>query len=131
MIISEMRVGEKIEIKAIHEGQAKPYQIVIAERKDKETVADVGKSGNFGMTVQDITPEIAKYLGIARKSGVIVVEVKEGSPADEAGIRPQDVIIQVNKAKITSLKDYEREIAKISGKEGVLLLIRRGNISTF
>jgi serine protease Do len=130
MIVAEMRVGEKVEIKALHEGQEKVFQVVIAVRKERE-VAAAGAAGNFGMTVQEITPEIAKYLGIARKAGVIVVDVKEGSPADEAGIRPQDVILQVNKAKITSLKDYEREIAKISSKEGILLLIKRGKVSTF
>ncbi|MCG6537374.1 MAG: Do family serine endopeptidase, partial [Syntrophales bacterium LBB04] len=97
MIIAEMRVGEKVEIKALHEGQEKVFQVLIAVRKERE-IAAAGTTGNFGMTVQDITPDIAKHLGIARQSGVIVADVKDGSPADEAGIRPQDVILQVNKA---------------------------------
>ncbi len=129
MVVADIRVGERVEIKALRDGQEKTFSVVIAERKER-AVAAAGTAGKFGMTVQEITPEIAKYLGIGRQAGVIVVEVKEGSPADEAGIHPQDIIIQVNKAKIASLKDYEREIAK-SGKEGVLLLIKRGKVSTF
>lgn len=82
------------------------------------------------MSVQDITPEIARYLGIPRKIGVIVVKVEEGSPADEVGIQPQDVILQVNKIKITSVKDYAQEMAKKSSKGSVMLLIKRGQ-STF
>jgi serine protease Do len=82
------------------------------------------------MTVHDITPEIAQYLGIPSRTGVIIVEVAEGSPADEVGIQAQDIILQVNKVKITSMKDYQREMSKKSAKQKVLLLIKRGK-STF
>ena len=83
------------------------------------------------MTVQEITPEIAKHLRLAIKKGVIVVDVQEGSVADEVGIQPQDIILQVNKMKIETMKDYTREIGKAAaGKNGILLLIKRGK-STF
>jgi hypothetical protein len=58
------------------------------------------------MVVHDITPEIAQYLGLTSRTGVIVTDVREGSPADDVGIQPQDVILQVNRAKIASKKDY-------------------------
>jgi serine protease Do len=124
MIVAEFRVGDKVEIKALHDGQEKVFQVIIAERKEKADI--IAGSGYFGMTVQEITPEIAKHLGIVKKVGIIVVDVKEGSPADEAGIRPEDVILRVNKVNVNSLKDYEREMAKAGSKEGVLLLIKRG-----
>jgi serine protease Do len=130
MIIADFRVGEKVDVKVLREGQEKTFHVAIGERKERE-IAAASSGGNFGMTVQEITPEIAKYLGIAIKSGVVVVEITDGSPAEEAGIRPQDVILQVNKVKITSLKEYEREMKKINSKEGVLLLIKRGKVSTF
>ena len=82
------------------------------------------------MIVQEITPEIAKHLGLPIKKGVIVVDVQEGSTAEEVGIQPQDIILQVNKAKIESMKDYLREIGKAGEKDGILLLIKRGR-STF
>jgi serine protease Do len=62
---------------------------------------------------------------------VIVVDVKDGSPADEVGIQPQDIILQVNKVKISSLKDYLREITKKGAKKSVLLLIKRGKATYF
>ncbi len=129
MLVADLRVGEKVEIKALRDGQEKTFQIVVAERTEKAEVA--GASGNYGMTVQEITPEIARQLGMSKKTGVIVVEVKEGSPADEAGIRSQDVILQVNKIKINSIKDFQKEIGKASNKEGFLLLIKRGRAQTF
>ena len=82
------------------------------------------------MVVQEITPEIAKHLGLSQKKGIIVVEVQEGSTAEEVGIQPQDIILQINKNKIEDMKDYEREIGKAGEKGSILLLIKRGR-STF
>ena len=73
---------------------------------------------------------MARQLGIAR-DGVIVTEVQGGSPADEVGIQPQDIIVQVNRIKISSMKDFNREITKAAGKKSVTLLIKRGRSSFF
>jgi len=80
----------------------------------------------FGMTVQDITPEIARQLGLPSTGGVIVTRVREGSAADEGGLQPYDVILQVNRVKVASVKDFQREISKKTADDRVLLLIRRG-----
>jgi serine protease Do len=131
LTIASFPVGEKIEVKALRDGEEKTFHVVVTERKDQPEVASAREAKeNFGMTVQEITPEIAQYLGIAGTGGVVVVDVKEGSPADEKGIQPQDIILEVNKVKISSMKDYVREISKKSAKKSILLLIRRGN-STF
>ncbi|MGZ3647739.1 MAG: DegQ family serine endoprotease [Syntrophales bacterium] len=131
LTIASFHVGDKIEVKALRDGEEKTFHIVVTERKDRPEVASARESKeNFGMTVQEITPEIAQYLGIAGTGGVVVVDVKDGSSADERGIQPQDVILEVNKVKISSMKDYVREISKKSAKKSILLLIRRGN-STF
>jgi len=88
-------------------------------------------TGWIGVAVQEITPEIAQHLGISGKRGVIVGELQKGSSAEEVGIRPMDIILQVNKVKIYSLKDYFREISKSMGKKGILLLIKRGKTTFF
>jgi serine protease Do len=62
---------------------------------------------------------------------LIVVDVQGGSVADEVGIQPQDIILQVNKVKVTTLKEYLREIEKARSKGSILLLIRRGNATFF
>jgi serine protease Do len=132
IIIASLRVGDKVELKYVRDGVEKTSQVVVAERGEQ---AELAASGNlnedFGMTVQEITPEIAQYLGISRKIGVIVTEVQEGSPADEVGIQPQDIIMQVNKVKVTSMKDYLREMSKSAAKKSLLLLIKRGKTTFF
>ena len=86
------------------------------------------------LTEEGVTPFVKKKsIFVEEKSirGAVVVDVKSGSVADEAGIRAQDIILQVNKTTIASVKDYEREMAKTSSSKDVLLLIRRGKVSTF
>jgi serine protease Do len=132
LTIASFHVGEKITVKVLRDGKELTFQVVVSERKEQPEIAmDKGKQDNYGMVVQDITPEIARYLGIPRKSGVIVVKVQEGSPADEVGIQPQDIVLQVNKVKITSVKEYAQEMAKKQAKSGVALLIRRGQATFF
>ncbi len=132
LTIAAMQVGEKVAIKAIRDGKEMAFQVVVAERKDKvDMVSAKGSTGHFGIAAQDIPAEMAKQLGIPRDGGVIVTEVKNGSPADDVGIQPQDIIVQVNKVKITSMKDYTREISKAAAKKSVTLLVRRGNSSFF
>jgi serine protease Do len=132
LTVASFHVGDKVNVKVLRDGRELTFQVVISERRDQpEVVAKKGVKENFGMSVQDITPEIGRYLGIPRKSGVVVVQVEEGSPADEVGIQPQDIILQVNKVKITSVKDYAKEMAKKSSKGSVMLLIKRGQATFF
>jgi serine protease Do len=131
MQIAAFRVGEAVRVKILREGQERELNITIAERKDQvDTVAAIENGEAFGMVVQEITPEIAKQLGLSQKQGIIVVEVQDGSVADEVGIQPQDIILQVNKTKVANLKEYAREMRKAAEKGGILLLIKRGK-STF
>jgi serine protease Do len=132
LTIATLQVGQKMNVKAIRDGREMTFQVTVAERKDNAAVAaeKSGKGQQFGIAAQDITAEMARQLGIAR-DGVIVTEVQGGSPADEVGIQPQDIIVQVNRIKISSMKDFNREIIKAAGKKSVTLLIKRGRSSFF
>ena len=132
IMIAGMQVGQIVNIKAIRDGKEMTFQVKVGERKEEVVHAGAEKSGKaaFGIATQEITNEIAKQLGIA-KEGVIVADVQAGSPADEVGIQPQDIIVQVNRVKISSMKDYNREISKAAEKKSVTLLIKRGRASFF
>jgi serine protease Do len=132
LIIASLHLGEKVLIKGLRDGKEISFQIVVAERKDKPEVALTKQSkGYFGIAAQEITKEIAQRLGISRDSGIIVTDVEEGSPADDVGIQPQDIIVQVNKAKVSSLKQYTTEMNKAAEKKSVILLVKRGKSNFF
>ncbi len=133
IMIASFRVNDRISVKVLREGVERMFQVVVEERTDSKEMARAGSRDdrqNFGITVQDITPQVARYLGVAPRIGVLVTDVREASQADEVGLQPQDIILQVNKMRVTSVKEYQREVAKKSDKNTVLLLIKRGR-STF
>lgn len=131
MIVASFHVGDKVNVKVVREGKEMTFTVEVAERKDQtETASAKDTRENLGMTVQEITPDLARHLGMSKKTGVIVVEVKEGGIADEAGIQPQDIILQINKVPIASMKDYTREIGKKNGKD-VVMLLKRGKDTYF
>ena len=131
-IVAGVPVGKTVVLKAVRDGRLQNFNITVAERKDQELASAQERSGDyFGMTLQDITPSIAESLGLRDRSGVIVTSVQEGSPADEAGIKPRDVIIQVNKVNIKSMKDFQREMGKKGAKDGALLLVKSGGAAHY
>jgi serine protease Do len=133
LMIASFRVNDRISVKVLRDGVERMFQVVVEERTDSKEMARAGSRDDrqdFGITVQDITPQVARYLGVSPRIGVLVTDVRDASQADEVGLQPQDIILQVNKVRVTSVKEYQREIGKKSEKNTVLLLIKRGR-STF
>ena len=68
----------------------------------------------FGLQLQDLTPELTKTLGYNPGSGVLVAEVEQGSPAEQAGIKRGLVINQIGRYPVTSSKQIEELLAPIN-----------------
>ncbi len=131
LMIATFHVGDRVDIKLLRGNRLMNVTVPVAERTDRTEFAARNPSrDDYGMVVRDITPEIAQYLGLSSRTGVIVTDVKEGSPADDVGLQPQDVILQVNRVKIASQKDYLKEMSRKEAKKNILLLVKRGP-STF
>jgi serine protease Do len=90
----------------------------------------VPAKGKLGLTLQNITPEIAQRMGLDRSEGLIVTSVAPGSPADDAGLEQGDVILEVNRKPVRNLTEYQQAIEN-AGKPSILFLVRRGETSIF
>ena len=88
--------------------------------------------GWLGVSIQSLTPELAEYYGVKDGKGALVGEVFEGNPADKAGIKPKDVIIEVDSDKIEDCRDLSQKIAEIRvGKKITVKVVRGGKEHTF
>jgi serine protease Do len=74
---------------------------------------------------------MAQRLGVNPGDGVLVAAVQPGSPADRAGLRTGDVILEVNRTKVASVQEAQAEAQKDPNAQTLLLLFRRGNSSLF
>ncbi|MEA3415546.1 MAG: DegQ family serine endoprotease [Thermodesulfobacteriota bacterium] len=84
--------------------------------------------GWLGVAIQDLSEELAEYYGIKDKNGVFVVEVFPGDPADEAGIKPNDIILEVNNKKVKTGRDLTTTIANTGVGESVRIKLLRNGI---
>lgn len=88
--------------------------------------------GWLGVSIQDLTPELAEYYRIKDGKGALVGEVFKGDPADKAGIKAKDVIVAVDGNEIENSRDLSHRIAQVSvGKTIALKIIRNGKERTF
>jgi serine protease Do len=91
------------------------------------TPADVASKGKLGISVADLTPEIAKQLSLDESAkGVVVAEVAPGSPAMEAGIRPGDVVLRVNGRNVGASSEVPDVVKSLKAGEDASIVVRRG-----
>ena len=88
--------------------------------------------GWLGVSIQSLTPELGEYYGVKDGKGALVGEVFEGDPADKAGIKPKDVVIEVDGDKIEDSRDLSQKIAEIRvGEQITIKVVRGGKEHTF
>jgi serine protease Do len=131
-IVAATSPGQQVPIKMLREGKQKTVTVTVAELPATMQKA----SGSFdnllkGVQVQDLTPEIRNKMNIPKRtSGVMVTDIASGSAAD--GVLGQgDVLMEINKHKINSIKDYEKVVSKIKSGEDILLLIFRNGSAIY
>lgn len=130
-LVAREKIGDDVPVVVMRDGSEETVTIQIAEMKDEEEVA-AGETEAYGVTVQNLTPEIAESLGIDLDvQGVLVSSVEPGSPAEEAGLRRGDVIVEVNRKPVKDVDAYAKELKEIGPGKTVLLLVRRGENTVF
>jgi serine protease Do len=115
------------EVVFIRDGKRQSLKVRITEQPEEEMAAAPDLDNALaGVRVQDITAAVRKNLGIPEKvAGVIVAEVGSQSPASDT-LRPNDIIMEINRTRIRSVKDYKAVASQVGAGESVLLLVNRG-----
>ncbi|HDN67560.1 MAG TPA: Do family serine endopeptidase [Firmicutes bacterium] len=137
MLVANHTPGEKVKMTVIRDGKQKELTFTLGDRaKYLKLAAGESKAGEaevwMGMEVASVHSDVVRSMGIKEKTGVVVVGVEGGSPAEGKGIKPGDVILQVGQYQIKDLEDYQEAVEKLKGSEKpVLFLIKRGKWTRF
>jgi len=132
-MVTSTSVGSKVPVKIMRDGREKELTITIGEQHDttKTAKAETGEKDYAfaGVAVQDLDKDTAKELGMKGKAqGVVVTSVEPDSGADKAGLMPGDVIREINRQPVKSVKEFEKVSSAVKKGDNVLILInRRGN----
>jgi len=131
-IVADTPVGKKVDVLVIRDGKRKKIKVEVGKLQDEPVDAKPVKADEFGMSVQEITPDIASELNLDKNAtGVIVSSVKRGSSAEEAGLQPGDVIEMVGNSPVKSVSDFKKLLASRAAGESILVLVRRGDQTLF
>ncbi|MCM8792557.1 MAG: Do family serine endopeptidase [Candidatus Omnitrophica bacterium] len=120
-LVSRTEVGKKVKIGVVRDKKEMTLVVEIGERpEDIETLETEKKTDLWrGMEVKEITPQLAKRFDLKESSGVVVTYVESGSSADEAGIIPGDVVLEIERQPVKTLRDYERITRSLKGMVGI------------
>jgi serine protease Do len=124
--------GTKAPVKLLRDGKEEAVAVAIERLKDGDETGESGADADkLGMTVRELTKELAARLGLKESSGVVVTELKSDGQAAEAGVARGDIIREVNGRKIATVADYEKALAAHKKGAVMRLLLRRGDSSLF
>jgi serine protease Do len=130
-IVAQHAPGSKVEVTVLGEGDEEKIKVTLGELEEGLLAGKARAEEELGLTVQEITPDRSKVLGLDAVVVVLVSGVEPGSPAAAAGLRRGDVIMEVNQDKTSNLEDYRKTLREAKGKASVLFLVRRDKGSLF
>ncbi len=132
--VAQTPVGKKVVVKLIRDKKPKTIDLTIVEQP-KSMSQNGDEDGGDAATptgilssldVRDLTEELAGRYGLkSSERGVVIVRVKPGSTAEELGVREGDIVLEVNRQAVTSVKTFERIAGKLPKDQAVLLLLKR------
>jgi serine protease Do len=131
-IVASTPVGKLVKVDVIRKGERKSFEVKIGElNEEKVSQAPGQEKPKLGVTVRDITPEIAKNLGLTENSGVVITQVQDYSPAADAGLKPGDVILEMDHAGIPNVDAFYKKIQEYKKGDIILLLVKRQDSTLF
>jgi serine protease Do len=124
--------GSSHEIKVIRDGKAMSFKVTLDEREEDRTASAADPEGSagsdLGIEVEGLSARDAQRLRLdPGQGGVLVRSITPGGPASDTGIRPGDVLLEVDRMPIGSPADFSAAISKVKSGGSVLLLLLREN----
>ena len=130
-LAAKLGVGDAARVTLLRDGRQKTLDVKVGKRP--LTMAAVSekqqqeKEGEYGFQVTELTPQVAQRYNLKETTGVIVVEVEPNSKAQTAGIQQGDLIIEINRKNVASVKDFKNLIDQHKKEDGINLLVKRMN----
>ncbi len=133
--IAVMTPGTKVQLSVVRDGKVSDVGVTLGERpvetaRARQQGAPESQQ-TLGIEVQNLSRDMAQQFGYQPGEGVLVSRVVPGSPADDAGIEPGDLIRSVNRQPVRSTSQFAKAVADAKQTGSALLLIQRGEFSQF
>jgi len=130
--VAALKPGTKVKIAVLRDGKRKTITAELGKRPsmDEITAAPPDVLDQLGFSVQELTDELAERLGYEGLIGVVVSRVEPGSQAARKGITRGTLIMEVNRAKIKNIREFNQATKQAAEVGGVLLRVRQGRTTS-
>jgi serine protease Do len=134
-LVASAEPGTRARLALLREGREQAVEVTIGEVPEPTAVAapaaTPGRPASPGLSVTEVTPELARKLGLPPGvRGAVVIEVRPGGLAAEAGLRPGDVIQEVNRRPVRSAGEFARAVEQ-AGAGDLVVLVNRGGSTAY
>jgi serine protease Do len=135
-VVAGVAPGEEVSVEVVRDGRTRDLSAVLTERSDTFVAAeeeeDEEETRWFGLEVVELDDPTISDLEIPAEDGVFVIDVESGSPADDGGIVPGDVIRKIGDRTVEDLDDYREVMRGLEGREkAISVMIQRGEYTQF
>jgi serine protease Do len=127
--VSETAPGNTIDLGILRDGHAQTVKVTVGEfHNDKTQEAENGggqhQGGKLGLALADLTPDVRQQLNVPEQvKGAAIQNVRPGSPADDAGLAPGDVILEVNRHPVQDAENVTTAVHSAPAGKDILLLV--------
>ncbi len=132
--IASRKPGSKVKLAFVRNGKKQEATVTIGDRskifaarlgeESEDQSEEAPKASKFGVTVRNITPDLADRLSITPGKGVVVSDVKQGSFAEDIGLNRGDVVLEVNKQPVNTPDDFNKIESSLKSGQDVVFLVR-------
>jgi len=131
--VAMLKPGAKVSIVILQDGKKQKLTAELGERPATAQLSPTQSKTlqQLGLSVQNLTPEMAERLGYKEQAGVVVTEVEPGSLADIAGITQGTLIIEVNRQPVKNTEEFNKVIQQAEDQRTVLLLLKDRRYTRF
>jgi len=134
LLVARTPVGKIVKVKVLRGNGETAIDVKVQQLQEEEAEISRGpdSTDDFGLTVRDLTPDVAESLGLdSSTKGDVVASVVPGSPADEAQIRRGDLILEVNRRAVSDSAAFRAAVRGTEKGKGLLVLVKRGDSTIF
>ena len=130
-LVAGTPVGKTISLQVFRGNKETPVAVAIEKMKEEEVIASPTEKDDLGLTVEQITPDIAEDLGLEQTHGVVITAVAPDGLGDEAGFQPGDIVREINRQPVRNLSDYRNIMASATQSKSILFLVQREDSTIF
>ena len=122
-MLTQFGSGAKVTLVYARDGQRREAEVILKSAPVHYKNAPKSRNRALGLSVRDMTFEVRRFFKFDEKApGVVIAKVKPGSPAAVAGLKPFELVTEVNGEKVSDAKDFA---SKIKGRQDLVFAVRR------